>query len=390
MQRERLRFDRLRQRRPGSDDLAAVLERAAAADPAERPTMEQLAEALAGIRIGAPPPVAPPAPNRSRSAEPSWRRIAAVAALVVLVGALGFSLGTEHGGDADTATPGTTSTFCRRWTTSTSQQFDLIDGLADRIDGAPSSYDAARIAVVSAPRRFAQEAAPAIDAARELRATRAAALQLSPRALHDIVLADGIYALTRLGFLISPGTEVDRDQIPLAVREPTLAWDALVRFADSRCGPPPARVTARLRSAKAAVALALRHRLDSAGLDEFFDDPRSYGLFDQQSMLMMLELAPGYVDQMFPRYSDWFARLGERRPDLRRIVFAQAPEMILRMAEQAPSFKTTLLRVHPEWITDLQNRFKDLEVSELRRIATNYSGLLQDLGLSIPQTTEGG
>jgi hypothetical protein len=60
------------------------------------------------------------------------------------------------------------------------------------------------------------------------------------------------------------------------------------------------------------------------------------------------------------------------------------------MAEQAPSFKTTLLRVHPEWITDLQNRFKDLEVSELRRIATNYSGLLQDLGLSIPQTTEGG
>jgi hypothetical protein len=204
------------------------------------------------------------------------------------------------------------------------------------------------------------------------------------------VLADGIYALTRLRFLISPGSEIDRDAIPLAVRQPTLAWDSLTRGAGVHCGAPPQGAVDQLRSAKAAVGVALRKRLDPSGLAQFFADDRSYGLFDQQSMLMMLELAPGYVDQMFPQHGDWFARLNERRPDLRRIVFAQAPQVILMIAQQAPSFEETLLTKHPEWLVDLQRQLNDLEPAERRRIASNYSTLLGQLGMQISQTTEGG
>jgi hypothetical protein len=390
MQRGPLRFDRLRLRRPGSDRVAGVLERAAADDPSERPSMEELAEALAAVRVGAPPPPSTPSTTGPHGRPPSWRRVAAVGALIALIGGLAFSLGTERGTAAEEPVRGSVTAFCRAWTTSSARQFQLIDGLADQIEAAPTAYDAARIAVVSAPRRFADVAAPAIDAARDLPTIRDAALQLSPDAIEDIVLADGIYALTRLRFLISPGTEVDRDQIPLAVRGPTLAWDSLLRFSSDRCGPPPDGATARLRSAKSAIGLALRHRLDKAGLAEFFADDRSYDLFDEQSMLMMLELAPGYVDQMFPEHSQWFATLGERRPNLRRIVFAQAPEMILLIASEAPSFEQTLVRVHPEWIADLQTQLGDLEVSERRRIAASYSELLDRLGLQLSTSPEGG
>jgi hypothetical protein len=390
MQRARPQFDRLRVRRPGSDVAADALERAAADDPSERPSMEELAEALAGVRLGAPiatsTVIVPPA---RRGTGRSWRRVAAVAALIVLVGGLGYSLGTEQGTHPEDAATGTTTAFCRAWATTTAQQFELIDGLGGRIEDAPTAYDAARVAVVTAPRQFADAAADAIAAGRNLPAIRDAALQLSPAALHDIVLADGIYALTRLRFIISPGTEVDRDQIPLAVRAPTLAWDQLLRYASESCGPPPAGATASLRSAKSAVGVALRVRMDDDGLSEFFDDDRSYDLFDEQSMLMMLELAPGYVDQMFPEHSDWFATLGERRPSLRHIVFAQAPETILQIAKEATSFEETLMRVHPEWVADLQTQLSDLEAPERRRISADYAEVLQRLGLQISTTEDG-
>ena len=263
------------------------------------------------------------------------------------------------------------------------QQFELIDGLAEKIEEAPTAYDAARVAVVTAPRQFADAASQAIAVGLDIPAIRDAALQLSPAALHDIVLADGIYALTRLRYIISPGTEVDRNEIPLAVRAPTLAWDALLQYASDTCGPPPAGATAELRSAKLRVGIELRGQLDADGLQQFFDDDRSYDLFDEQSMLMMLELAPGYVDQMFPKHSDWFAVLGERRPSLRNIVFAQAPETILRIAKEAPSFEETLVLQHSDWVADLETQLKELEPPERRRIAAEYSEVLQRLAVQI-------
>jgi hypothetical protein len=107
-------------------------------------------------------------------------------------------------------------------------------------------------------------------------------------------------------------------------------------------------------------------------------------------MLLMLDLAPGYVDQTFPRHGAWFATLNERRPDLRRIVFAQAPGVILDIAQHSSVFAETLLRTHPEWLVDLQHQINELEPTERRQIAVQYSAVLGRFGLQISQTTEGG
>jgi hypothetical protein len=92
---------------------------------------------------------------------------------------------------------------------------------------------------------------------------------------------------------------------------------------------------------------------------------------------------------MFPEHSDWFATLGERRPSLRHIVFAQAPETILQIAKEATSFEETLMRVHPEWVADLQTQLSDLEAPERRRISADYAEVLQRLGLQISTTEDG-
>ena len=85
-----------------------------------------------------------------------------------------------------------------------------------------------------------------------------------------------------------------------------------------------------------------------------------------------------------------FATLGERRPSLRHIVFAQAPETILLIADQAPSFEQTLIQVHPEWVADLQTQLSDLEAPERQRLASRYSDLLHRLGLQLSTNPEDG
>ena len=378
--------------RPDTPELAGLFERAASADPSERPSMPELADAIDAVRLGVNrrPTTTAPGAGRGRGSDGGWRRVAAVVALLAIVGGLGYSLGTEHGSDAEQPEAGSQTAFCRAWTISSQKELDLVRRLVPEINAAPTTYDVAHLTVVSTPARFATDLAPAIAAGRAFPPTRTAALQLSPAALRDIVLADGIYTLTRLRFLISPGSQIDRNAIPLAVRQPTLAWDSLTNEASHRCGPPPGTAVDQLRSAKAAIGVALRKRLDAQGLAQFFADDRSYDLFDQQAMLMMLDLAPGYVDQMFPEHGAWFATLNERRPDLRRIVFAQAPEVILMIAQQAPSFEKTLLDTHPEWLVDLQRQLNELEPAERRRLASNYSTLLGQLGMQISQATEGG
>jgi hypothetical protein len=393
MQRSSPTFERLRRARVDTGPLADLLERAAGADPSDRPSMVELHDAIETVRLGSNrPPAAPVATKRGagRGGRAGWQRVTAVVGLIAVVGGLGYSLGTEHGTDAERPAAGTRSAFCRAWTVGSRKELALIKALVPEIGNAPTTYDVARLTVLSTPRKFAADLAPAIAAGRAYPTTQAAALQLSPADLRDIVLADGIYALTRLRFLISPGSQIDRNAIPLAVRQPTLAWDSITKEASRLCGPPPSGAVDQLRSAKAAVGVSLRKRLDRAGLSQFFGDPRSYGLFDQQAMLMMLDLAPGYVEQMVPAHGAWFATLNERRPDLRRVVFAQVPEVVLMIAGEAPTFEATLLHTHPEWLVDLQRQLNDLEPAERRRIASNYSTLLSQLGMQISQTTEGG
>lgn len=385
MQREPLRFPTLR--RSGGAELADLLEAAAALDPDERPSMTELAEGLAGFERTARSDeraVPVPIPTHRRRMAPGR-----IAALVVL-GAVLFGLGAIIGSERTAGPPELVAdrpTFCREWGTASRAQLRSIEALPDQVLQAPTAYDVVRLLTVTFPRTLARDFEPAIAAASRFGPTSEAAKSLTPRALEDVVLADGIYALARFEFLIGEELEVNRDEVPVAVRRPTLAWDQLARYASANCAQPELPTGYR-----SAVAVAIRQRLDEAGLREFFADDRSYALIEAQPMLLVLALAPGYLDEeVFPLSSDWFANLGERRPDLRRIVFAQHPEVVLKLAAQSESFEQRLVDQHPEWLGDLKRELSRLELPERRRITLLYNDLLRRLTITIlsPSETEG-
>lgn len=383
MQREPVRFTRLRQLGSRGADLAELLEQAAAPEPEDRPSMAEVAAGLAAFRSPPPPAANPPtAPARGRRPV-SMQRLAAGAVLVAALVGLGVFIGSERT-QLTTAEPtADRPAFCRAWGTASRAQLRAIEALPNQVLQAPTTYDVVRLLTVTFPRSLARDFEPAIDVAARFGPTSQAARSLTPGALEDVVLADGIYALTRFEFLIGEQLEVNRDEVPVAVRRPTLAWDQLVRYASANCSFP-----ALPPSYRPAAAVAIRQRLDEAGLREFFADERSYALIEAQPMLLVLELAPGYVDQLLVLASDWLATLGERRPDLRRIVFAQQPEIIVKMAAQSPSFEARMVRDHPEWLGDLQRQLSRLELPERRRIHVLYGDVLRRLGLSILSPAE--
>src|SRR5690606_29393509 len=108
---------------------------------------------------------------------------------------------------------------------------------------------------------------------RRLPSTRRAAEELSSGSLERLILADGIYAVTRDEFIIGPHADVDRTTVPAIIRSEALAWDALSDLARDQCELPPETTQ------KASVGSLMRERLRQDGLQDLFVDERSFDLF---------------------------------------------------------------------------------------------------------------
>ena len=121
------------------------------------------------------------------------------------------------------------------------------------------------------------------------------------------MLADGLYVLTRFSFVTNPGSDINRAEVPLGLQEVVTTWDRFLGLAGTTCGPVPQSTT------RERVGAMIRSRMrpaedPSKGFKEILADPRSISLFTEDFLLMLLNVAPGLVDDQFSTQGDWIYR----------------------------------------------------------------------------------
>lgn len=386
------RFDSLRSR-GASEASVELLERGLANDPSDRPDAAQMHAALesvsAGINVGelsGPATGAPRAVYSTVTAAPSRSRrrwLVASIAMVVAASIIGYIAGSDtvktRAKPSDE--PISVAKFCSAAKEGLDGQDVVVAKLIDDIDKEPSRFDLVRHLVVDLPKQLAIPAAGIIQAAERLDSTHDSALLLSsPVSLRSLMLADGIYAVTRYEFITDQQSRVDRLSVPLSLRPLVLAWDEITGLARTKCGQ------GRRANRKATALSLIRSRLGSDGLSEFFKDDRSIALFDENFMLLLISIAPGYVEEQFGLHGDWVYRFLDKQAGLRALVIAQNPELVLVAAKENPDFIPKAQQADGgSWIVALQRAVDSdhLELNRRRNLDTLYRPQLKALGVKI-------
>jgi serine/threonine protein kinase len=373
-------FPRLAAEHPRGEALARVLSAAGALDPEQRPTMAELQRSLVDlVRSDATEPVVE-AVRRPRP----WRRIGAAAALLVAVGIIVSSVAGVW--DNSTSKALGKESFCSIWRSELVRADSFIGTMPDAIRRATTPYDVVRFAIQTAPAELNASFDSLVDAARDFDGTKQLARDLSPRDLDDLLIATGVIGLTEQQSLLGTGTQLPDDRIPNRIRRPTLAWRRLLSAGQAQCGIPAAS-SPDLSALNGALVTRLAAN-NSAGLREFFADPRSITLFDEDSTLLVLELVPGWVLNVFNDNVTWFERVGVERPDLRRMVIQRLPEYVLILAAQSNEYATALNVRHQDWVGELRASLERLDIQERDRIRITYATTLEKLPISLQPAQE--
>ena len=116
------------------------------------------------------------------------------------------------------------------------------------------------------------------------------------------------------------------------------------------------------------VWLLLGRISDGRFLDELFSDPDSYGLFDAETVALMLTVAMPLFEALVENHWDRMYELMQRRPDLRRMLACEFPVMLPRGVARAPEGV-----VAPDWRDEL-------EVGVLRLPSWERSAMRNEFG----------
>jgi len=375
------RMPRLRRHLADAPATIAVIEAMLDPDPAKRPSAADVAERLSLLRGSDTADTAPtPAPPRShrprRQREPlatRGRRAALVVAGIALA-STGIFLGSADN-DAPaggTATPGQ---LCDAATEMVRTSNQFIDNLTPRLRSDMSTYQLLHYLLREVPKELARRAQGLVDTARRFPATRPWADQLSTGSLERLVLADGIYNVGRSKFIIGDNADVDSATVPAIVRQEALAWDRLSDTARRLCDLP------KETTQKASVGTTLRERLSGDELADLFDDPRSYDLFDDQFVVLILELAPSYVHREIRGHDEWVETLFTRRPSVRELFFRHYPELVLAAAGESPKLADWLQHEKGDWLRTLEETINGLDDFRRSNLRTLYRAQMEDLGI---------
>lgn len=373
------RIPRLRRHLRNSPEALEVLEAMLDPDPSHRPSAARVAEALADrhsegeLRQPVAATAAPTPVRRAREslAQRSRRALLVVVGIALIGGAV--VLGSAERDQAEVGdVPIAKVCDVARQMVLTSNEF--IDNLPNRLRSDDSTYDLLRYLTKEVPEELADRAQGLVDTARRNPQTRQAAEQLSPGSLERLVLADGIYNVGRSKFIIGADSNVDSATVPAIVRQEALAWDRLTDAARRLCDLPPETTQ------KASVGTTLRERLSGQQLADFFDDPRSYELFDETFVVLILELAPSYVTREFEGRGDWVRELLDRRDSVRELFLRHYPELVLAAAGQDQEFADWLQHERGEWVRTMERAIGELDSFRQENLRSLYADELRDIG----------
>jgi len=286
---------------PGAEYAARTLTRALDPDPDRRPQMAILADAMNSATETTSAGV-----TRSKR-RPMVVTCAVIALTIAVLGLVSVSARNNDPGNQFDLSSISSEEFCQIASRTFQDLRNLVDGLPARIDAAPETFDLMKDLAVVFPDEAGRAMAPLLSAAERFPPTREFNAVLTVPAYRRLVLADGLYVLTRFSFVTNPGSDINRAEVPLGLQEVVTTWDRFLGLAGTTCGPVPQSTT------RERVGAMIRSRMrpaedPSKGFKEILADPRSISLFTEDFLLMLLNVAPGLVDDQFSTQGDWIYR----------------------------------------------------------------------------------
>ena len=363
--------------------LQKALEAATDIDPDRRPVLPDL---ITELRIAAgrqAVPVVPvPPPRRSRI-------VFAVAAACLLVGgATGYVI-RPAAVQPVAEDPGGLSpqmAFCGALLRARVQHARAVVGLERTVAKAASAEDAVESMLIGYPRKFASIYRPVVDVADQLTLKRTVA-NLSNQALADLALVDGLYraGIEPRGLVDAKSATVQiHGELRASVAEAAASYSALLKHGEELCGL--SALNSRADNIKAAIdnsVAQFKRFLTEPQMSTFFDldgaGQRTSRMFDANQIDLILSSGPVLLDQ-FGSHLDWLVHLLEADNEIRDVLFANYLGQFVKYLSLRMPYTQTLPKIHPDWVVDMQARFRELPEHEQVGINT-YAEAVTTLGL---------
>lgn len=378
------------------DELIEVLDAALGADPAARPTAEQLhhefarAGAAAGsivtvpLRLGSGDASSAGGADATSGRRSSARTIAAVLVALALIGGVATAIALrddgDTGDDGSKASPTSpTEQYCAALAESVDARVKLFDETTAIVGNDGDAVGIVEQLLVTYPVDFREALRPLLTASATFRDRDDASV--ADDQIEELALTDSYRSLVgKTPVLLerqSAGV-VPRD-IPTSLRAP--AQQIAEVFADSRRRCPD--VTADLDPAEYRMSTAISLRfVDPNFLADFFNDPASQHLLSARAVNLMVSTARVFIDVIVGAQSQWFVGMLDARAEVRRAVTFDHPDIVLAALKADPTQVAVVDT--DDWRRDMSAGLLQLDPPARAGIEQLYGAELTAIHLELP------
>ncbi len=349
------------------DELRSLIKRAITEAPEDRPSADELRRAFESASRGGPPPVVATAPSGGRP-----RHLAVVLLVVAaLVGAVLVAARTERPITGPVAPPD----LCTEFAKYVDEREDLLTRVSSDMEQATSPTDVVERLMVTYPAEFSRIVRPFLNTVVQLGGT---AGDITDAQLAKLAAADNLRALGGGKQFVFDGETgaFDAAPLPMELQIPAQMFSEANGYASDRCSS----VRVNLQPVKARLSSAIFSNLANPGfMDRFFEDPRSYDLFNPSTTLLMASMAWDFFEGILLGHFEWFLEMLNRQPDVRRALAMEYPEIYLAAAAASDELSPKFLR--ESWQGDVIAGIRRASPATRRGILEMYPDLVSLLDM---------
>ena len=352
-------------------ETAELLKKAYDRDPRTRPSSAQLATALDGGGGGAPRVPATAGAGRSGRL---WFG-AAILALLAVIGALLARSPEQKVQTVSEVEPA--FDLCGEYESYVRAREQLITDVSVELEQSASAVEVVDRLLNRYPLDFAELSRPFL---RHVIDRGPVSGDVTVDQLATVVTAENLRVLNDGKSFLYDGENGSFDPIglPTYLLEPARVFSEANEYAANEC---PA-VKTDFKSRKLRLSSAIFSNLTNGRFMEgFFDDPRSYGVFDGRTALLVATYAWDFFEGLLSSRTDWFFETLDRSPEIRRILSAEHPEALLKAVSLDPELIDYLR--DPDWFGDLQEGLHMATPATRRGVIDYYGQQLDTLGLEV-------
>jgi serine/threonine protein kinase len=349
------------------EELRELIRRALSSTPGERPGAEEIRRRCEAFRRGGGSPPTSVTTNH----HPRRHMVPVLLVVAALLTGVIVAARTER----PVETPVVTPDLCTEFSRYVRARRDLLVRVSEDLELSTSPTLVIKRLLVTYPKEFSQIVRPFVDL---VVSTGATSREVTDVQLARLASAENLRALAGGKPFIFDGESgaFDPTAATSELNQPAMVFSEVNQFAVDECGPPLMDLTAE----KARLASAIYSNLENPEfMSSFFDDPTSIELFDSSNVVLMATMAWDFFESLLVGHFDWLADFLERKPDVRRTLALEFPEILLRAAHLSDDPSLDFLK--KEWRSEIVDGIERSSSSTRIGMAMSYPEEMEQLGL---------